>query len=140
MAGTRLHGRKSLQRYEWLNLVLLLLAVVALAGFATWVFQYYGRPAEESASGGGIISEVVVDDDVCMYTVGTRLTHTSRRFESPAQILESDKLARQLFGIPGIVEVSIHEKSVILRKVPSVRWESIQPSARGIIDDYIRKK
>jgi len=140
MAGTRLHGRKSLQRYEWLNLVLLLFAVVALTAFATWVFQFYSSPEEESAPEEGILSEVFTDSDVCMFTVGAKLTHTSRRFETPAQLLATDILARQLFGIPGIVEVSVNQKSVVLRKVSSVRWESIQPKARTIITDYIRRR
>ncbi|RPI22417.1 MAG: hypothetical protein EHM61_22345 [Acidobacteria bacterium] len=139
MAGKpRVHGRKSLIRYEWLNLVLLMFAVVVLTLFSSWVFQYYSKPDTELDGEASILSEVVTDADVCMFTVGTRLTHTSRRYQSPLDITPNDTLAKNLFGIGGIVEVSIHEKSVVLRKIPSVRWETIQPAARGIITDYMR--
>jgi hypothetical protein len=133
----RIYGRKTLRRYEGLNLVLLLLAVVALTLFSTWVFQYYGNPDEGSGSQKEILSEVFTDSDVCMFTVGARLTHTAHRYQSPAEIITSDPLARKLFGIPGVIEVAIHEKSVVLRKLSSARWETIKPAARGIITDYL---
>ncbi len=136
----RVHGRKSLRRYEGLNLVLLLLAVVALTIFSTWVFQSYSNPDEEGGSQKEILSEVFTDSDVCMFTVGARLTHTSHRYESPAEIITSDPLARKLFGIPGIIEVAIYEKSVVLRKLPSARWEVIKPTARGMITDYLNEE
>jgi len=135
--GQRVHGRKSLRRYEGLNLVLLLLAVVGLTVFSTWVFQSYSNPDDGGASKNEILSEVFTDSDVCMFTVGARLTHTSHRYQSAAEIITHDPLARKLFGISGVVEVSIHERSVALRKLPSARWESIKPAARGIITDYM---
>jgi len=138
MGGTKLHGRKSLIRYEWVNLVLLLLAVVTLTLFATWVFQSYSEPDEGPASEAVIVSEAVVDSDICMFTVGTRLTHTVRHYRSPAEIRTNDALARKLFGVPGVVQVIINPKSVIIYKLPSARWETVQSSARGIISDYLR--
>jgi len=133
----RVHGRKVLRRYEGLNLVLLLFAVVALTIFSTWVFQFYSNPDQEGDGQKEILSEVFTDSDVCMFTVGARLTHTSHRYQSPAEIITSDPLARKLFGVPGIIEVAINEKSVVLRKLPSARWEAIKPAARGIISDYL---
>ncbi len=136
----RVYGRKTLRRYEGLNLVLLLLAVVALTVFSTWVFQSYSNPDQGNDSDKEILSEVFTDSDVCMFTVGAQLTHTSHRYESPAEIITSDPLARKLFGIPGVIGVSIHPKSVVLRKLPSARWESIKPAARGIITDYLQSE
>jgi hypothetical protein len=133
----RVYGRKTLRKYEGLNLVLLLLAVVALTVFSTWVFQSYSNPDEGDNSKKEILSEVFTDNDVCMFTVGARLTHTSHRYASPAEIITRDPLATKLFGIPGIVEVAIYEKSVVLRKLPSARWENIKPAARGVITDYL---
>jgi len=139
MVRARVHGRKSLRRYEGLNLVLLLLAVVGLTVFSTWVFQSYSNPDEDADSKKEILSEVFTDSDVCMFTVGARLTHTGHRYGSPADIITRDPLATKLFGISGITEVSIYEKSVVLRKLPSARWESIKPAARGIITDYLNE-
>lgn len=136
----RIYGRKTLRRYEGLNLVLLLLAVVALTAFSTWVFQSYSNPDDENASQKEILSEVFTDSDVCMFTVGARLTHTSHRYQSPAEIITSDPLARKLFSVSGVIEVSIHEKSVVLRKLPSARWDKIKPVARGIITDYLNSE
>lgn len=133
----RLHGRKQIRRYEGLNLVLLLLAVVALTIFSTWVFQSYSKPDDDAGAKREILSEVFTDSDVCMFTVGARLTHTSHRYQSPAEIITHDPLARKLFGISGIIEVAIYEKSVVLRKLPSARWENIKPAARGAITDYL---
>jgi hypothetical protein len=137
MGGAKLHGRKSLVRYEWVNLVLLLFAVVALALFATWVFQRYSNPDDGSASEAVIISEAVVDADICMFTVGTRLTHTVRHYRNPAEIRTDDPLGRKLFGVPGVAQVIINPKSVVIYKLPSARWEVVQSSARGIISDYL---
>ncbi|MFB3903908.1 MAG: NifU N-terminal domain-containing protein [Acidobacteriota bacterium] len=136
----RIYGRKTLRKYEGLNLVLLLMAVVGLTVFSTWVFQSYSNPDEGDDSRKEILSEVFTDSDVCMFTVGAQLTHTSHRYGSPAEIITSDPLARKLFGIPGIVEVSIHQKSVVLRKLPSARWEAIRPAARGVITDYLNSE
>jgi hypothetical protein len=138
-ARARVHGRKSLRRYEGFNLVLLLLAVIGLTVFSTWVFQSYSEPDQEDGGEREILSEVFTDNDVCMFTVGARLTHTSHRYASPAEIITNDPLARKLFAISGIVEVAIYEKSVVLRKLPSARWEAIKPAARGIITDYLNE-
>jgi len=115
-----------------------LVAVIGLALFSAWVFQYYDRPTAEVDHGPVILSEVVTDSDVCMFTVGRRLTHTSRRYRSALDLRPGDDLARGLLAVPGIVEVSIHERSVTLLKVRSARWENIQPAARGIITDFLR--
>ncbi len=138
MGGRKLHGRESLVRYEWVNLVLLLLAVVGLAIFATWVFQYYSQPDDGPASEAVIISEAVVDADICMFTVGMRLTHTVRHYRNPAEIRTDDPLARDLFAVPGVAQVIINPKSVVIYKLPSARWEIVQSSARGIISDHLR--
>ncbi len=138
MGGKKLHGRKSLVRYEWVNLVLLLFAVVTLALFATWVFQRYSNPDAGTASKAVIISEAVVDADICMFTVGTRLTHSVRHYRSPAEIRMDDPLGRKLFGVPGVAQVIINPKSIVIYKLPSARWEAVQSSARGIISDYLQ--
>ncbi len=137
MGGRKLHGRKSLTRYEGVNLVVLLLAVVALALFATWVFQTYSKPDDGPASDAVIISEAVVDADICMFTVGTRLTQTVRHYRSPVEIRNDDPLARSLFAVPGVAQVVINPKSIVIYKLPSARWETVQSAARGVISDHL---
>jgi hypothetical protein len=134
-------GRKNLSRYEGMNLLFFLSVILALGVFVSAVFLYYrGRPAGPAADDRpGILSENVVPGiEACMFSLGTKITETNRRYVGVQDIsVMDDGLVRDLFAVPGVTEVVIDRNMIMLHKTPSAEWERIQPGAREVINRHL---
>jgi hypothetical protein len=115
--------------------------ILALGVGVSFVFRYYGTrdtgPQEESDA--GVVSDALSPgSDVGMFYLGTKLTETTRQYRSRLQIPATDDgLVRDLFAIPGVEEITIDQRMIVLRKTTSTRWESIQPAVRQIVKTHL---
>jgi hypothetical protein len=139
--ATRKSGRGTLQQYELTNLLFFLVLIVALAVLVALVFNHY-RTLGEGPSGDenpGILSEAVdAASDVGMFYLGTKISETSHRYQSRIDIpVTDDGFLKELFSLPGIDEVTINQKTVMLKKSSSARWETISPGVRRIVSSHL---
>jgi len=134
-------GRKNLSRYEGVNLLFFLFIIVALGAFVSVVFVYYrGKPAGPGNDDRpGILAENVVPGiEACMFSLGTKISETNRRYIGVQDIsVVDDGLVRDLFAVPGVTEVVVDRNMIILHKAPSAEWERIQPGAREVINRHL---
>jgi hypothetical protein len=66
------------------------------------------------------------------------LTATQHKYHTRQEIpLTDDGLAKGLFDIPGVTEVTIDKAMVVLQKAPKAHWEEIRPAARDIISTHL---
>jgi hypothetical protein len=134
-------GRKNLRRYEGGNLLFFLLVIAVLGVFVSAVFLYYRGnpkgPAEDDRP--GILAENVVPGiEACMFSVGTKISETNRRYVGAQDIsVMDDGFVRDLFAIPGVTEIVIDRNMVLLHKTPSAQWDHIQPGAREVINRHL---
>ncbi len=134
-------GRKNLRRYEGVNLLFFLSILVALGVFVSAVFLYYrGSPKGPTPDDRpGILAETVVPGiEACMFSLGTKITETNRRYVGVQDIsVMDDGLVRDLFAVPGVTEVVVDRTMIMLHKTPSAQWENIQPGAREVINRHL---
>lgn len=132
---------KSLKKYELTNLLFFLVLIVALGVLVTVVFRHYGTRNQESSEGSaeGIVSEAVgPGSDVGLFYLDTKISQSTRRYRSRIEIPPTDDgLVRELFALPGVEEITIDQKVLMLKKNGSVRWESIQPGVRRIVKEHL---
>ena len=132
---------KSLKKYELTNLLFFLVLIVALGVLVTFVFRHYGTRNQESSEGSvvGVVSEAVgPGSDVGLFYLDTKLSQSTRRYRSRIEIPATDDgLVSELFALPGVEEVTIDQKVIMLKKNGSVRWESIQPGVRRIVKEHL---
>ena len=132
---------KSLKGYEFTNLIFFLALILALGVLVTFVFRHYGKgdQAASEESVAGVVSEAVSSgSDVGLFYLDTRLSETTLRYRSRLEIPATDDgLVRELFALPGIEEVTIDQKIIILKKNGSTPWERIQPGIRRIVKEHL---
>jgi hypothetical protein len=132
---------KSLKKYELTNLLFFLALIAALGVLVTFVFRHYGIRNQESSEGSvvGVVSEAVgPGSDVGLFYLDTKLSETTRQYRSRLEIPATDDgLVNELFALPGVEEVTIDKKVIILKKNGSSRWESIQPGVRRIVKEHL---
>jgi hypothetical protein len=134
-------GGKNLKRYEITNFLFFLVLIVALVGMVSLVFRHYGTrgvgPPEEPVR--GVISEIVSDgSDMGVFYLGASLSETSLQFRSRLDIpVTDDGLVKGLFDLPGVDEVTINGKVIILTKNPSAGWDSIRVGVRRVINSHL---
>ena len=134
-------GSRSLKRYEVTNLLFLLTIAAVLIVVGGLVFNHYRSinkpPSQESDL--GVVSEALnPGSDVGMFYLGTAISETSLQYKSRLEIpVTDDGLVRDLFALPGVEEVTIDRTMIILRKIPSTRWENIQPGVRRIVSNHL---
>jgi hypothetical protein len=133
--------QRSLKKYELNNLLFFLVLIIALGVMVSFVFRYYGNrnqaPEEESAQ--GVVSEAISEgSDVGLFYLGTKLTETKHQYQSRLQIPSTDDgLVRDLFNLPGVEEITIDQKNIIVKKNGSVRWDSVRAGVRDIVKDHL---
>jgi len=134
-------GRRSLKKYEVTNLLFFLALIVALGVLVSFVFRYYGTRNQESSSEAevGVISDALdAGSDVGLFYLDTKLSETSRQYRSRLDIpVTDDGLIRELFSLPGVEEITLNQKIIMLKKSTSTRWESIQPGVRRIVKGHL---
>ncbi len=132
---------KSLKGYELSNLLFFLVLIAAFGILVTFVFRHYGKGdgdlSDESAV--GVVSDAVSPgSDVGLFYLDTKLSESTRRYRSRLEIPPTDDgLVRELFALPGIEEVTIDQKVIILKKNGSARWDNIQPGVRRIVKEHL---
>jgi hypothetical protein len=133
--------RRSLKKYELTNLLFFLGLIIALGVMVSFVFRYYGNrnQAPEDESTQGIVSEAVSEgSDVGLFYLGIKLTETKHQYQSRLQIPSTDDgLVRDLFDLPGVEEITIDQKIIIVKKNGSVRWDSVQAGVRNIVKNHL---
>ncbi len=141
MSPPRAGSRRSLKKYEITNLLFFLTLIIVLGVLVTFVFRYYGTRGEEPAGEEdlGVVSEALnPGNDVGMFYLGTKLSETSYHYRNRLEIpVTDDGLIRELFSLPGVEEITLNQRIIILRKSPSSRWESIQPGVREIVSKHL---
>jgi hypothetical protein len=132
---------KSLKGYELTNLLFFLVLIVAFGVLVTFVFRHYGTRNQEQSEGDavGVVSEAVGSgSDIGLFYLDTKLSERTLRYRSRLEIPATDDgLVRDLFALPGIEEVTIDQKVIILKKNGSARWESIQAGVRRIVKEHL---
>jgi hypothetical protein len=136
----RKSGRGTLQQYELTNLLFFLVLIVALGVLVAVVFNHYRMP-EEGASdeeSPGVVSESLSQaSDVGMFYLGTKISELSCQYRNRIDIpVTDDGFLKDLFSLPGVEEVTINQKTILLKKSPSARWEAISPGVRRIVGNH----
>jgi hypothetical protein len=139
--ATRKSGRGTLEQYELTNLLFILVLIVALGVLVALVFNHY-RTLDDGPSGDenpGIVSEAFdASSDVGMLYLGTKISENSHRYQSRIDIpVTDDGLLKELFSLPEIDEVTINQKTIMLKKSSSARWEAISPAVRRIVGNHL---
>jgi hypothetical protein len=134
-------GRKSLRKYEVTNLLFFLGLILGLGILVTFVFRHYGTRNQviEEESDLGVVSEALSDaSDVGLFYLGTKISETQRQYRSRLEIpVTDDGLLKELFDLPGVDEVTLDQRILIIRKSGSVRWDAIRPGVRRIVSNHL---
>lgn len=133
-------GRGSLKRYELANLLFFVVLIGALGVVVFFVFRHYSAPPELSeGEGAGIISEALDSgSDIGMFFLDTKISEASIQCRGRLDIpVTDDGFIRELFSLPGIEEVTIDQKRIMLRKSASARWEAIAPGVKRIAKNHL---
>jgi hypothetical protein len=138
---TRKFGRGTLAQYELTNLLFFLVLIVALGVLVALVFNHY-RTLEDGPSDDdnlGVVSEALdAASDVGLFSLGTKISEISYRYQSRIEIpVTDDGFLKELFSLPGIEEVAINQKTILLKKNSSARWEAISPGVRRIVSNHL---
>ncbi|MBN2243159.1 MAG: NifU N-terminal domain-containing protein [Acidobacteria bacterium] len=134
-------GRRSLKNYELTNLFFSLTLIVALGIVVTFVFRYYGNRNMGIAEDGerGIVSEAMhPGSDIAIFNLGTKIYQTSHQYRNPLDIpVTDDGFLKELFAIPGVREVTVDQRSIMIRKDASASWENIRPRLREVVERHL---
>lgn len=134
-------GRRSLKKYEIANLLFFVVLIFALGIGVTFVFRYYGTrgtgPQEESDL--GVVSDALSPtSDVGMFYLGTKLSETSHQYRSRLEVpVTDDGLLKEMFDLPGVEEITLDQRIIVIRKANAARWEGIQPGVRRIVKSHL---
>jgi hypothetical protein len=128
-------------KYEFTNLLFFLALIIALGVLVTFVFRHYGTrntEPEQEADLGVVSDSLSAGSDVGMFYLGTKLSATSQQFRSRLEVpVTDDGLIKELFDLPGVEEVTLDQRIIVIRKDTSTRWESIQPGVRRIVKAHL---
>lgn len=133
--------KRSLKKYEITNLLFILVLILALGVLVTFVFRYYGQRGMESSGDNavGVVSDAVgAGSDVGAFYLDTKLSETIHLYRSAMEVpVTDDGFIRALFALPGVEEVRIDQKVLMITKYNSARWEPIQSGVRRIVKDHL---
>jgi hypothetical protein len=131
--------RRALGRYEVQNVLFFMCFIAALAILGGFVFLHYrdrGLEPPKEIDPSGILNEIVSSTQ-CIFVTGSKLTDTAQKYHTLKDVPAADTLARNLFKIPGVIEVTVDQQTIVLLKAPKAHWEEIRPQAREIIDKHL---
>jgi hypothetical protein len=134
-------NRRSLKKYELTNLLFFLTLIISLGVLVTVVFRHYGTrnmPTDDESEAGVISDQLNPVSDIGVFYLGTKLTEISHVYRNSLDIpVTDDGLARDLFNLPGVEEITIDQRMIIVKKNTGVRWEGIQPGVRQIVKNHL---
>jgi len=139
-------GKNILKRYEGMNLLFFLGFILILGGFVFYIFHSYKsendkltRAAEVDTGIQSVVLSTVTNS--CLFYLADKLANQSHTYRSPQEIpVNDDGLLKDLFSISGVTQVVMEEKLIVVSKSPSSHWETIQPSAKEVIINYLQKR
>jgi len=138
---TRKAGKGTLRSYELSNLLFFLVLIVALGVLVAFVFNYYGTRGQESSDEGGVgvISDALDGtSDLGMFYLDARISETSHQYRSIIEIpVTDDGFLRELFTLPGVEEITINQKMIMVKKSSSAQWPPIQAGVRRIVKNHL---
>ncbi len=131
-------AKGTLKGYEAQNLIVFLCFILGLGGLGAFVFVTYrdrDKVPPKEVNSNGILNEVVSSTaNSCYFYLQTELTESMHKYHNKQDIPATDDgLAKGLFDIPGVIEVTIDKAMIVLQKSPKAHWEEIRPAAREII-------
>lgn len=133
--------RKALGRYEVQNALFFMCFIAALAILGAFVFRHYrdrDKIPPKEIDPSGILYEVVSStSSSCYFYMGSKLAETTHKYHTPQDVPATDTLARNLFKISGVIEVTVDQQMIVLLKAPKAHWEEIRPQAREVINTYL---
>jgi hypothetical protein len=139
--ATRKFGRGTLRQYELSNLLFFLLLIIALGVLVAVVFNHYRMLGQEPSDeeGIGVVSETLDStSDLGVFYLGTKISETSYQYRNRIDIpITDDGFIKELFSLPGVAEISINQKTIMLKKSTSARWEAISPGVRRIVSNHL---
>ena len=134
-------GRRSLKKYEITNLLFFLVLIIALGVLVSFVFRYYGKrnePVSDEADLGVVSEALSPGNDVGLFYLGTKVTETSRQFRNRLDVpVTDDGFLKDMFDIPGVEEITVDQRMIIIKKNTSVRWESISPGVKQTVKNHL---
>ncbi len=134
-------GRKSLKKYEVANLLFFLGLIVILGALVTFVFRYYSSGDRNASDSGekGIVSESLYQgSDIGMFYLGTKIYERSGQYRNVLEIpVTDDGFLKELFAIPGVQEITVDQRSIMVRKLPSADWQDIRPELKRVIERHL---
>lgn len=140
MSPAKARGR-SLKKYERSNLLFFLFIIIALGVLVSFVFRHYGTRNQDLAeeSDAGVVSESLSPgSDVGLFYLGTKLSETSHEYRSRLEVpVTDDGLLADLFSLPGVEEITLNQRIIVVRKRSSTGWEAIQPGVRRIVREHL---
>ncbi|HSW37970.1 MAG TPA: NifU N-terminal domain-containing protein [Acidobacteriota bacterium] len=132
---------KSLRKYEITNFLFFLGLIAALVVMVSLVFRHYGSrgapPQEEFVR--GVVSEILSDgSDIGVFYLGASISATSQQFKSRLDIPITDGgLVQGLFDLPGVEEVTINDKVIIITKNTSANWREIRAGVMSVVNTHV---
>jgi hypothetical protein len=135
-------AKGTLKGYEAQNLIVLLCFMLALGGFGAYVFKAFrdkDKVVPKELHSNGILSEVVSSTaNSCYFYLQIEVTDSQHKYHTRQEIPSTDDgLAKGLFDISGVTEVTIDKAMVVLQKAPKAHWEEIRPAAREVISAHL---
>lgn len=132
---------KSLKGYEATNVLFMFFFVAALGLFVAWVFLTFrspNRPPEPEDRPEIVEETITPEGDACIFHLGTTISQQSHIYRSPLDIpVTDDGLVRRLFELPGVAEIVVEPRMIMLRSRTAGIWGTVQPQAREIINNHI---
>ncbi len=133
--------RKALGKYEVQNLLFFICFIGALFVLGAFVLRGYRDKDKEppkEIDPSGILDEAVSStSSSCYFYMGSKLTENRHNYRNRQDVPASDTLAKNLFDIPGVIDVTVDQTMIVLQKAPKAHWEEIRPQARDVIKTYL---
>ena len=133
-------SKGSLKGYELSNLLFFLILIVVL-GVGCWLVFYNIGIKDRVVvveKDPGISEEAITDDIAMFYLEGFQIVGMSRTYRGRLEIPSTDDgLILSLFDLPGVEELVIEPKLIIVKKNGTVGWDKILGAVRDIIKKHL---
>jgi hypothetical protein len=134
-------SKGSLKGYELRNLLFFLSMIVILSGVCWWFYHMVTKDPEVIVVKDPQISSEATTGDISVFEldgVGGGIVGKSRTYRGRLEIPSTDDgLIRGLFDLPGVEEIVIEPKRIIVKKNGTVTWEKLSGPVRDIVSDHL---
>jgi len=129
----------SLKGYE-LNNLLFFLGMIVILGGVCWIFYNLvtKNPDPVIDIEPAITSEVTTGDIAVFELEGFNLVGMSRSYRSRLEIpVTDDGLIQGLYDLPGVEEIVLEPRRVIIKKNGTVEWNTLSGSITNVLKDHL---